>query len=57
MRYTKAKDDEWIQPRMKNYYMKCCDCGLVHRLNFRLVGKEHKIQFQATRIKPKEVRG
>ena len=50
MRYKKTEDGEWVQPRTKNYYIKCCDCGLVHKINFRLVGKEHKIQFQATRI-------
>ena len=25
----------WIQPRMDNYIMVCCDCGLAHRLQFK----------------------
>ncbi len=44
---------EWVMPIPKGYLMKCCDCGLSHRLNFRLVpyGKgKVKIQFQAFRI-------
>lgn len=28
----------WIRPTMRGYMMACCDCGLVHELQFR-VGK------------------
>lgn len=27
----------WIRPRMNKYLMQCCDCGLVHELQFRVV--------------------
>lgn len=27
----------WIPPTMANYLMACCSCGLVHRLQFRVV--------------------
>ena len=53
MRFKTQKSGEWVQPRMKNYYMKCCDCGLTHRLNFKLIpygNHRHKIQFQAFRV-------
>lgn len=51
MRYKHISEGEWVQPKRKKYLMKCCDCGLVHRLVFRLVkwGNGHKIQFQAFR--------
>jgi hypothetical protein len=26
---------EWVQPIMNGYMMKCCDCGLVHEMQFR----------------------
>lgn len=26
---------EWQAPVMKGYLMKCCDCGLVHELEFK----------------------
>jgi len=26
---------EWQAPIMKGYKMKCCDCGLVHELQFK----------------------
>lgn len=42
---------EWVQPVRSGYLMECCDCGLVHRLDFRLVkwGNGKKIQFRAFR--------
>jgi len=44
---------EWIQPIRRGYRMACCDCGLVHGINFRIVkyaaGKRAKVQFQAWR--------
>lgn len=52
-RYKRVKNGEWVQPRRHRYKLMCCDCGLVHVLNFRLVryagGSKAKIQFQATR--------
>lgn len=39
MRYEKPKKGEWIQPRMRLYKMMCCDCGLVHRLRFRVIAR------------------
>ena len=26
----------WVAPQMGGYYMACCDCGLVHHLQFRV---------------------
>lgn len=28
---------EWVCPDPKEYFMKCCDCGLVHEVQFRVV--------------------
>lgn len=47
MRYHHVKGGEWIQPVRRRYKIACCDCSLVHVLNFRIV--KHKIQFQAFR--------
>lgn len=27
---------KWIQPTMQSYFMACCDCGLVHTMDFRV---------------------
>ena len=26
----------WVRPRMDNYIMVCCDCGLAHRMQFKV---------------------
>lgn len=48
----------WIQPPRRGFKMTCCDCGLTHRFNFRLVsyaeGKRHTIQFQVFRMEAKD---
>lgn len=47
MPYGRPKANEWIQPIRKGYKMACCDCGLVHDMDFR-VYKGH-IQFRVRR--------
>jgi hypothetical protein len=42
-----VEDGEWIQPVVEGYKLECCDCGVVHTLNFRI--KDGEIQFQAVR--------
>jgi len=51
MRYKQIYSGEWVQPKRKGYRMKCCDCGLVHILDFRLLknGRGNFIQFRARR--------
>ncbi len=36
MKYDKPKTNEWVQPVRKNYQLACCDCGLVHAVDFRI---------------------
>jgi len=38
---------EWTRPRMRNFREQCCDCGLIHRLDFRIV--EGRIEFRTRR--------
>ena len=56
---------EWVDPDAESYLMKCCDCGLVHELQFRvaafadseteeftvLTDPNTKAQFRARRAK------
>ncbi len=41
---AKGKWTNWINPKMTGYHMACCDCGLVHTINFRVfkIEKQHK---------------
>ena len=53
MSYEKTEDGEWVQPIPRGYKLQCCDCGLVHRIDFRVIkyarGKRTKVQFRARR--------
>ena len=48
--FPKQKVGKWVQPVERGYLMACCDCYLVHRLDFRVVGtKRPRVQFRAYR--------
>jgi hypothetical protein len=38
---------EWTRPRLRNFREQCCDCGLIHRLDFRIV--DGQIEFRTRR--------
>lgn len=41
-------DGEWIEPTPQiGHFIKCCDCGLEHIMDFRI--KNGKVQFRAYR--------
>lgn len=46
--FITAQDREWIQPIRRGYVCACCDCGLVHRMDFRIVAG--RVQFRAYRV-------
>lgn len=29
--------DGWVMPSKRGYHLACCDCGLVHRMDFDVV--------------------
>jgi len=37
----------WEQPVRRGYRMRCCDCGLVHIIDFRIFRK--RVQFRVAR--------
>lgn len=53
MEFEEPAAGEWVQPVKKGYKLACCDCGLVHAVNFRIIkyagGKRAKVQLQAFR--------
>lgn len=38
---------DWIQPIRRGYKFRCCDCGLVHNMDFRM--RKGRVQFRASR--------
>lgn len=50
--YPLGQPGAWVKPVRRDYRLACCDCGLVHSYNFRLVsiGKcGFQIQYQVAR--------
>jgi len=40
----KVNDDEWcewIYPHMDDYRLACCDCGLVHQMQLKVIRVKH----------------
>lgn len=46
-KFKQVGPNEWQQPIRKGYKMACCDCCLVHDMDFRIY--RGKIQFRARR--------
>jgi hypothetical protein len=47
MKFRRPKSGEWVQPKRRGYKLACCDCGLVHTMDFRV--HAGKPQFRAMR--------
>ena len=51
-KYPIVQDGEWIRPIKTDYRLRCCDCGLVHIVNFKYmpeINGKFKIVFRAFR--------
>lgn len=48
LKYAQVFDGEWIKPMPQTgHKMACCDCGLIHRMDFAVRGG--KVIFRAVR--------
>lgn len=49
-KYHRVKPGEWFRPAMREHREKCCDCGLVHIIDFRIAdGRVEKRIFRDQR--------
>lgn len=39
-KYPSVASGEWVYPVMTGYKMACCDCGLVHKIDFEIMEDE-----------------
>jgi hypothetical protein len=46
--YYHVTDGEWIRVPKRGYKEQCCECALVHRMNFRIIDNKH-IEIQTFR--------
>lgn len=53
MKYKQIMAGEWARPTMKGHKMMCCDCGLVHQVDFKVIhwGKGHKVLLKSKLLK------
>jgi hypothetical protein len=51
MKYKEESPGVWIRPVKKGYKMMCCDCGLVHKIDFGHIkyGNGRKVVFRCWR--------
>lgn len=47
MKYDEPEPGEWVQPIRRGYRLMCCDCGLVHTMDFRVL--KGRVQFRVFR--------
>ena len=50
-KYKKESSGVWIRPFKRGYRIRCCDCGLVHRIDFDHIpwGRGRKVIFRVWR--------
>lgn len=44
--YPQVYDGEWVSVKKRGYKEQCCDCGKVHRVNYRVTA-DGTIQVQS----------
>lgn len=51
MKYQQVKDKQWVKPVKTGYRLMCCDCGLVHIVDFKSVrnGRGTSVLFRPRR--------
>lgn len=47
MRFHRPQKNEWVYPVRNGYKLACCDCGLVHEIDFR--AENGKVKFRVRR--------
>jgi hypothetical protein len=47
LRGNRLRQGSWEKPVHRGYYLSCCECGLTHRMNFRVV--DGMVEFQVFR--------
>jgi len=40
MKLKQVKNGEWIRPIAHGYKMQCCDCGLIHEMDFAVIDSD-----------------
>lgn len=50
-KFKQVHPNEWQMPVMNGYKMACCDCGLVHILDFKVIDEnDHEKEIDNVRV-------
>lgn len=44
-KYDVAHPDEWVRPVHRKFKLMCCDCALVHTIDFRILDGGVELRF------------
>lgn len=49
--YEEVVDGEWNNPTMRGHKLMCCDCSLVHTMDFKIVktGRGQHVEYRVWR--------
>ena len=59
-KFKQITEGEWVWPKMRGYKMQCCDCGLIHFVDFVVIDSDgepvnnYKVILRAYRIERKQ---
>lgn len=56
MKKTQIYTKEWVKIPWKNYLLGCCDCRLVHKIDFRVIGQQLEMKVKLCPKLTKEAR-
>lgn len=47
-KYEQIYEGDWIRPKRRGFREQCCDCGLVHDVDFRI--KDGEVEFRISKV-------
>jgi hypothetical protein len=54
IRTRNVKNGQWVRPVMDGYIHECCECGAMHRMDFRVQSDGVNIEMRGTRLTDQE---
>lgn len=55
-KYDNPVRNQWVTPVRTDYRLACCDCGLVHEVDFRVRSGEIQIRFRRNNRSTENIR-
>jgi hypothetical protein len=56
IKFEDIQENEWLWPVHKGYRLRCCDCHLVHKIDFKVEDGDVAIKFRRDTVNTKKER-